>query len=103
MEKHEVRGHQIFGELPPKKLSQFLCRKRAPITRNYVTNQLFVSRLILPRQDYAPANPGMLGDCGFDLPEFHTVAADLNLIIEAPQVFESAVLAVTGHVSRLVH
>ncbi|SAL03159.1 hypothetical protein AWB81_06341 [Caballeronia arationis] len=69
-----------------------------------VRDELLILRVLLPRtcDNNGFAHRRMAGDLSFDLTEFDTEAADLDLMIIAPKKLEAAVASIASKVTRTI-
>ena len=91
---------QPLGQMlrqPPARLLALM-----PCLRHHVGEQPGLARVALPRHDCGPSYARMLGKHGGNLAWFDAVAVDLELLIDAAEKLEQAVISPPHEVARSV-
>ncbi len=90
--EHHVGARQhVVGQFPGQAVAQRRGVQRAARLGHEVGDQPLVAGLVLARQHHGVAHAGLRGQLGLDLAQFDAEAADLDLVVVAPEEFEGAV------------
>src|SRR5882757_3136959 len=82
-----MRNH-VIGQLLFEIVSQLAWRNCGARDRNYVGDQASLTSRLFISQDCCLLYRGMAPEHRFDLAEFDAKAADLYLMVNAPQIFD---------------
>ena len=102
VEKDEARGDHIFRELGLKEIAKLVDLRLPAARSDNVRDQPHLANDVIPRQDDGGLDVVVLREDVFDLLEFDPVAADLHLMVDAPDKLKISVSAPAGEVSRPV-
>ena len=101
LELDEMLRHHVFGQ-PRAQMRAQLARRRHRPGRDDIRDETRIAGCVLARDDDGLRNMRMRSEVGFDFSELDAIAADLHLEIEAPLVFEQAVVAPPATVARAI-
>ena len=100
VEKDEARGDHIFRELGLKEIAKLVDLRLPAARSDNVRDQPHLADDVIPRQDDGGLDVWVLHEDVFDLLELDPVAADLHLMVDAPDKLKISVSAPAGQVSR---
>ncbi|OEZ60786.1 hypothetical protein DUGA6_30110 [Duganella sp. HH105] len=104
LQHHEVRRHHVLRQRRQQGGAQpFRFRQLCVVVRDQIRDQPLVARHVFTRQHQCFAHRLQRRQRGLDFTELDAEAAQLDLMVDAPQVFDAAILQITGQVARLVH
>jgi len=97
--EHDKRcGHHVIGQLRGQEVAQLAQGRCRSAVGHAVGHQAFVAGGVLPGQHDGLTDAGMLRQQRLDLAQLDAEAANLHLVVDAPQVFDVAV----GQIARQV-
>ncbi len=102
LQRDERRRDHVLREPRADPVAQLRDGGRGAGARDHVPHQPPVPRRVLARQDGGLADPRVLQERRLDLPQLDAEAADLDLVVDAPQVLQVAAGAEPRQVARAV-
>ncbi|CAM5709382.1 hypothetical protein SGRIM128S_07345 [Streptomyces griseomycini] len=105
VQRHDRHGHHVVGQVPREVFAQVGGVRKGRDTggRHGVGDEPLVTGPVLAHHDGTLSDLGMAGQRRLDLAEFDAEAADLDLVIGASQVLQTAVPQTPCQVTGAVH
>src|SRR5690606_1775813 len=99
----EILRHHVLGQSMTQVIAQSFTRKARARFGDNVRDQCWRTRAIGPCDDNCARNSGCRGEHRLDLSELDTEAADLHLVIQTPEMHDTAVSPVSDQVAGSIN
>ena len=96
------RRHHVLGQARAKQRAQLIHQIGLRVLGNEVGNEALVPGDILARQHHHLTDSGVLAQGRLDLAQLDAEAADLDLVIDAPEILDVAVRVPTRQIASAV-
>src|SRR6267143_6748428 len=95
----ERRWHHVLWQCGAQMCAQLLHQFGRRDLGDEIGNETLFARFVLARKDHHLTDRRVPGDAGLDLPQLDAIAADLDLVIDAPEILDVTVLEPTRQIT----
>ncbi len=104
LQVHIGQGHHVVRQLLLQVAAQLLgIRRRGVLVQGVVGHQALVPGAVFTHHDHAVPQAGEAGQLRLDFPGFDAQAADLHLLVIAPDAFQKTIFQPAAQVAGAVH